>query len=179
MTDEHRGMEGSEHRIHHTLRKAVPALLLTGLVAVAGCGGGGGSKNNAAPPAPVTKSKSSNPGGVVSAEGTLGLVGSAGRATAKSQQFDDKTGHIPANSNHKPKHANGVAGTVECANSDVTPTDSNESDVNAAILCLVNGERSDQGLPALNENSQLEQAAAGMCQRMVTEHFFSHDTPDG
>src|SRR5438874_972439 len=78
-------------------------------------------------------------GGVVSAEGTLGLVGPAGRATAKSQQFDDKTGKIPPGSNHKPKHQNGVAGGVTCDNADVTPSDSNQDIVNAAILCLVNG----------------------------------------
>src|SRR3954447_24093615 len=180
MTDDHRGMEGSKNRIHTLIRAAAPtALLVAGVVAVAGCGGGsGGAGSSANPVAPVTKS-SSTPGGVVSAEGTLGLVGPAGRATAKSQQFEDKTGKIPPGSNHKPKHANGVAGTVQCANSDVTPSDSNQGVVNAAILCLVNGERSDAGLPALASNDLLAKAATGMCGRMVAEHFFAHETPDG
>src|SRR4051812_48301795 len=180
MTDDHRGMEGSKNRIHTLIRAAAPtALLVAGVVAVAGCGGGsGGAGSSANPVAPVTKS-SSTPGGVVSAEGTLGLVGPAGRATAKSQQFEDKTGKIPPGSNHKPKHANGVAGTVQCDNSDVTPSDSNQDVVNAAILCLVNGERSDAGLPALASNDLLAKAATGMCGRMVAEHFFAHETPDG
>jgi uncharacterized protein YkwD len=172
-------MEGSIHRTHALIRKAVPALVLAGLVAVAGCGGGGGSSSNSAnPPAPVTKS-SKTPGGVVTAEGTLGLVGSAGRATAKSQQFQDKTGKIPPGSNHKPKHTNGVAGGVTCDNADVTPSDSNQDIVNAAILCLLNGERADQNLPALSSNSQLAQAASGMCRQMVAEQFFAHETPEG
>jgi uncharacterized protein YkwD len=178
MTDSHRGMEGSENRIH-TLRKAAPALLLVGIVAVAGCGGGGGSKNSAKPLAPVTKSKSSGVGTVVSAGGTLGLVGPAGRATSKTKQFEDKAGKIPANSNHKPKHANGVAGEIQCDNSDLMPSDTNQAQINAAILCLVNGERADNNLPALTENSQLDQAAAGMAALMVKEQFFSHETPEG
>lgn len=179
MTDSHRGMEGSGNRIHTLTRKAVPALLLAGMVAVAGCGGGGGSKSSANnPPAPVNNANS-GVGKVVSAEGTLGLVGPAGRATAKGKQFEDQKSNIPANSNHKPKHANGVAGEIQCQNSDEMPSDSNSSDINAAILCLLNGIRTDAGLQPLSENSQLDQAAAGMAQRMVTEHFFSHETPDG
>jgi uncharacterized protein YkwD len=173
-------MEGSEHRIHTLIKKAVPALLLVGLVAVAGCGGGGGSSSNSAnPPAPVTKSATAPGGGVVTAEGTLGLVGPAGRATAKQKQFEDQSSKIPPGSNRKPKHGNGVAGQISCDNGDVTPDDSNQDIVNAAILCLVNGERADQNLPALNANDQLGQAASGMCALMVKEQFFSHETPEG
>src|SRR4051794_11245746 len=179
MTDEHRGMEGSENRFHKLIRAAVPTALLAGVIAVAGCGGGGGD-NSAKPPAPVTNTPSSS-GGAVTAEGTQGLVGPAGRATSKSQQFEDKQGKIPANANHKPKNKDGGVGAgANCPDIGVTPSDSNTDQVNAAILCLVNGERTDNGgLPPLSSNSQLAQAAAGMCTRMVTEHFFSHETPDG
>jgi uncharacterized protein YkwD len=172
-------MEGSENRIHKLIRTAVPtALLVAGVLAVAGCGGGGGSSNSAKPPAPVNQSASN--GGAVTAEGTEGLVGPAGRATSKSQQFDDKTGEIPATANRKPKKAGGVAAGANCPDIGITPSDSNADQVNAAILCLVNGERTDAGnLPPLQTNAQLQQAAAGMCQRMVTEHFFAHETPDG
>src|SRR4051794_21137380 len=179
MTDEHRGMEGSENRFHKLIRAAVPTALLAGVIAVAGCGGGGGD-NSAKPPAPVTNTPSSS-GGAVTAEGTQGLVGPAGRATSKSQQFEDKTGKIPANANHKPKNkAGGVGAGAACSDTDITPSDSNMDQVNAAILCLVNGERTDNGgLPPLQSNAQLQKAAEGMCQRMVTEHFFAHETPDG
>src|SRR3954447_22713309 len=179
MTDSHRGMEGSENRIHKLIRTAVPAALLAGVIAVAGCGGGGGD-NSAKPPAPVTSAPSSS-GGAVTAEGTDGLVGSAGRATAKSQQFQERQGKIPANANHKPKKAGGgVAAGANCPDTGVTPSDSNMDQVNASILCLVNGERTDNGgLPPLNSNSQLAQAASGMCKRMVSEQFFAHETPDG
>src|SRR3954447_3208962 len=180
MSDDHRGMEGSENRIHKLIRTAVPtALLVGGVLAVAGCGGGGGD-NSASPSAPVAPSSSSN-GGVVTAEGTQGLVGSAGRATAKSQQFNDKQGKIPGNANRKPKKAGGgVAAGANCPDIDITPSDSNQDQLNASILCLVNGERTDNGgLPPVQSNDQLAKAAAGMCGRMVAEHFFSHETPDG
>jgi uncharacterized protein YkwD len=171
-------MEGSDHRFRKLIRAAVPTALLAGVIAVAGCGGGGSNNSSSKPPAPVNQAPSSS-GGVVTAQGTEGLVGPAGRATSKSQQFEDKTGKIPANANHKPKKANGVAAGANCPDIDVTPSDSNTDQVNAAILCLVNGERSDQGLPALSSNDQLASAARGMCGRMVSEHFFSHETPDG
>src|SRR3954452_1906296 len=179
MSDDHRGMEGSEHRIHKHIRAAVSTALLGGVLVVAGCGGGGGG-NSTAPSAPVAPSSSSN-GGAVTAEGTLGFVGPAGRATSKSQQFDDQRAKIPGNANHKPKKAGGgVAAGANCPDTDATPSDSNQDQLNASILCLVNGERTDNGgLPPLTSNDLLAKAAVGMCQRMVTEHFFAHETPDG
>jgi uncharacterized protein YkwD len=173
-------MEGSKHRTHQLIRVGLPTALLAGVIAVAGCGGGGGGGNSAPAPAPVKKT-SSTPGGVVSAEGTLGLVGPAGRATAKSQEFEDQKSKIAANANKKPgnKKGGGVGAGDSCNDRDLTPSDSDIDQLNASILCLVNGQRTDFGLPTLNHSSQLDQSAQGMCQRMVTEHFFSHETPDG
>lgn len=175
MTDRPRGMEDSKHRIRNLFRMAV----LAGAIAVAGCGGGGGS-DSADAPAPVNQS-SSTPGGVVSAEGTLGLVGPAARATATRNQFEDKTGKIAPNSNRKPGAGkkSGVGAGDSCNDRAIEPSDSNIAQLNAAILCLVNGERIDQGLPALNHVSELDQSSEGMCRRMVSERFFSHETPDG
>jgi hypothetical protein len=59
------------------------------------------------------------------------------------------------------------------------PADDNIAALNDSIFCLVNGERADNKLPPLSHNAQLDQAATGMCQRMITEHFFAHETPDG
>jgi uncharacterized protein YkwD len=173
-------MEGSNHRsIRNLIRTAFPSALLVGVLAVAGCGGSGGS-NDAKAPAPVNQG-SSGSSKVVSADGTLGLVGPAGRATAKSQQFEDQQGKISPKSNHKPGQGKkgGVGAGDACNDRDITPDDSNIDALNAAILCLVNGERTDAGLASLNHVSQLDQSATGMCQRMITEHFFSHETPDG
>lgn len=178
MTDSPGGMEGSTHRIRNLIRLVATAAVLAGVIAVAGCGGGGGSSSTNAP-APVNQS-SSGKSGVVSAEGSLGLVGPAGRASAKKQQFEDKLGQISPKANRKTnalKH--GVAAGDSCNDGGLMPDDSNIDQLNAAILCLVNAERADNGLPPLNHAPQLDQSSQGMCQRMVTEHFFAHETPDG
>jgi uncharacterized protein YkwD len=172
-------MEGSDYRIRKLIRTALPAVLLVGAVGVAGCGGGGGSSSTAKAPAPVNQS-SSNAGGVVSAGATAGLVGPAARATDKAQQYLSKTGKISPKAKGKTgaeKH--GVIAPGQCPGDDLMPDDSNIAQLNDAILCLVNGERADNGLPALNHSTQLDQSSQGMCQLMITEHFFSHETPEG
>src|SRR5438067_6881661 len=169
-------MDGSEHRYLKLTRTVASTVVLAGAVLVAGCGGGGGHKS--AVPPPVNAAPST--GGVVGAVGTQGLVGPADRASGKSDQFSDKTGKISPNANQKtPAQKHGVAGGAACDNGDVTPTADNLDTVNAAILCLVNAQRADAGLPALTTNSQLQQAAQGMAARMVAEQFFAHETPDG
>src|SRR3954470_13877476 len=123
MTDSPRGMEGSKHRIHKLTRTALPGALLAGVIAIAGCGGGGGN-SPAKAPAPVNQGSSAS-SSVVSADGTLGLVGPAGRATAKKQQFDDAEGKISPKANRKTnalKH--GVAAGDSCNDGGLTPDDS-------------------------------------------------------
>jgi uncharacterized protein YkwD len=171
-------MEGSERRLLQ-LRAAVPTLALAGAIAVAGCGGGGRS-TSAEPPAPV-RQVSSEPGGAVTADRTRAFVGPTGRATSGTQQFEDRARKISAKANHEPnaQKKNGVDGAAACNDSGITPRDGNQDQLSAAVLCLVNAERAALGLPGLNESPQLDEAAIGMAQRMVTEHFFSHNTPDG
>ena len=48
-----------------------------------------------------------------------------------------------------------------------------------AILCLVNVERGERGLPALRANDDLERAAQRHSADMVERHFFDHDSPGG
>src|SRR3954447_5753225 len=182
MTDSPRGMEGPANRIRKLVNTAIPAGLLAGMIAVVGCGGGGGSSTAAKAPAPVKQSSSAASGKLVTAQGTAGVIGPAGRVTANSQQFDDKTGKISPQANHRPGAGKkgGVSAGDSCSDRDLAPSDADIDQLNAAILCLVNGERTDNGgLPQLAQSSELAQAASGMCQRMTAEHFFSHATPDG
>jgi uncharacterized protein YkwD len=172
-------MDGSLHRPNRLIRAALTAAILAGLVALAGCGGG--SKSGSAT-APVTKSSTAASNAVVTAQGTAGLVGPVVRSTPQGTQGNDKTSKIPPSAaNHVPKgrHGGPVYNPADCQGFDATPTPDNQAQVNAAILCLVNAARADAGLPSLTENSQLDQAANGMAQQMVTEHFFSHVTPEG
>src|SRR4051812_26421187 len=135
MTDDHRGMEGSENRIRTLTRTLAASLLLVAAVVAAGCGGGGGGSSTTSP-APVSQA-STGASGVVSADGTLGLVGPAARSTEKKQQFDDAAGKIPRTANKKTNgQKHGVAGGEACNDGGITPSADNLVQVNAAILCL-------------------------------------------
>src|SRR3954470_8895788 len=179
MTDSPGGMEGSKHRIQKLIT-AFPSAVVMGSLVVAGCGGSSGGTDSGNAPVPVKQSSSAS-SAVVSAEGTVGLVGAAGRVTANKQQFDDQTGKISPKANRKPGAGKkgGVGAGDACNDRDITPADGNLAQLNEAILCLVNGERTDAGLATVAANSELSQAADGMCQQMVSEHFFAHETPDG
>jgi uncharacterized protein YkwD len=47
--------------------------------------------------------------------------------------------------------------------------------MNAAILCLLNAERSGHGLPPLHSNAALGRAARRWANTMVTRRFFAHE----
>ena len=73
----------------------------------------------------------------------------------------------------------GVGAGASCANVDVLPEGGNLAIVQAATLCLLNGERADRGLAPLTENAKLAQAALGHSQDMVANSYFSHDGRNG
>jgi uncharacterized protein YkwD len=79
----------------------------------------------------------------------------------------------------KSKKAKAHAAAITCANTDVVPTASNLSVVEAALLCLHNQAREAAGLPVLKENTKLDKAALGHSKDMVSEGYFDHTEPDG
>jgi uncharacterized protein YkwD len=48
-----------------------------------------------------------------------------------------------------------------------------------SIVCLVNVERTSRGLPRLQRDSDLSQAARGHASDMARQNFFAHVSPDG
>jgi uncharacterized protein YkwD len=171
MADTPRRIERSGRQI----RKLIPAALLIGVAAIVGCGGGGG--NSATAPAKVSRPA---PHSLAVAGATIGLAGPVERATERSLQFDDRTARISPKAEGKTgaeKH--GVIAPGQCPGDTLMPDGGNIAQLNDAVRCLVNGERADNGLPPLSRSTQLDQSASGMCQRIVTERFFAHDTPDG
>jgi uncharacterized protein YkwD len=68
---------------------------------------------------------------------------------------------------------------ISCANTDVAPTPETIEVVRAAILCLHNQIRSQNGLPLLKDNAKLRKAATGHSSTMVSQGFFDHTSPDG
>lgn len=74
-----------------------------------------------------------------------------------------------------------IAGILatQCANTEVTPEEGNLQAVTTATLCLVNQERARHGEMPLQLNADLEVAADGHSQEMVSEDYFAHVAPNG
>jgi len=71
------------------------------------------------------------------------------------------------------------AADAQCPNLDVAPRATNADDVGAAVLCLINAERTQRGLRTLRENTKLSRAALAHSSDMVRGGFFSHTARDG
>jgi uncharacterized protein YkwD len=64
-----------------------------------------------------------------------------------------------------------------CANSSTRGASTEQ--VREAVRCLVNAERAQDGLPALQASERLQSAAARHSADMVQRHFFQHVSPEG
>jgi uncharacterized protein YkwD len=122
---------------------------------------------------------------------TAGLLVASPAADAKAKKKDkpviakialgDKRAKKTRGSAKKAKAKKPKAKTsqVICSNTDVLPTSENVDQVRAAILCLHNQIRAQNGLPLLKENAKLRKAALRHSADMVGEGFFDHTSPDG
>jgi uncharacterized protein YkwD len=66
-----------------------------------------------------------------------------------------------------------------CQNTELTPEAGNLGLVRAAVLCLINRERAENGKSPLTPSPQLEQAAEGHCAELVSDDYFAHVSPSG
>ena len=66
-----------------------------------------------------------------------------------------------------------------CPNADLMPAADNLPLISAAVLCLHNQTRAQDGLPALKPNAKLAKAALAHSADMVQEGYFDHDAPSG
>ncbi len=66
-----------------------------------------------------------------------------------------------------------------CSGIDVQPTVENLDQVSATTLCLINQQRTDNGLPALSQQSELDLASVDYSELMVDQQFFAHVSPAG
>jgi uncharacterized protein YkwD len=71
-----------------------------------------------------------------------------------------------------------VLATV-CQNTELMPEPGDLEQIRAATLCLVNQERARNNELPLRISSQLEQAAQGHSEAMISEDYFAHIAPDG
>ena len=71
------------------------------------------------------------------------------------------------------------AAPAACANTELVPDPGNVELVRAAIVCLHNQVRAQNGLVTLADNGALAGAAAGHSADMVARGYFDHSTPEG
>jgi uncharacterized protein YkwD len=66
-----------------------------------------------------------------------------------------------------------------CQNTQLLPEPGNLELVDAAVLCLVNTKRAQNGEVPLQPNAQLEQAAQSHAHEMISLNYFEHVSPNG
>lgn len=66
-----------------------------------------------------------------------------------------------------------------CPGADTAVTPLTLPAARAAVLCLVNAQRTSRGLGAVTQNARLQLAAQGHSDDMALRNYFSHDDPDG
>jgi uncharacterized protein YkwD len=66
-----------------------------------------------------------------------------------------------------------------CQNTELLPEPGNLELLRAAVLCLVNRERAQNGVAPLKLSGQLDEAAEGHSQELVAEDYFAHISPSG
>jgi uncharacterized protein YkwD len=72
-----------------------------------------------------------------------------------------------------------AAPAAECANTTLAPDAANLELIRAALVCLHNQVRAQNGLVTLAANNALAVAAAGHSDDMVARGYFEHNTPEG
>jgi len=72
-----------------------------------------------------------------------------------------------------------AATRTDCPNADVELTASNSDDVRAAVLCLINVDRTQRRVAPLRENAKLRSAAVAHSSDMVRNGYFAHTAPNG
>jgi uncharacterized protein YkwD len=78
-------------------------------------------------------------------------------------------------------HAATIAAVLAtpCQNTELAPEAGNLPLIQAAVLCLINTERAQNGDAPLVRNRQLEEAAEGHSQELIAADYFGHVSPGG
>ena len=144
-------------------------------IVLASCGG-----DEAGPPESFPAAPKAGAGAGVRPALTDGRLGGAFTARPGEETVLDRGGRRPKPDVAGPRSDRaGVGAEASCADGDLQPTPANLDRVGTVLLCFMNAMRANEGLPALTENQQLEDASVKHSQDMVDRKFFAHDTPDG
>lgn len=76
-------------------------------------------------------------------------------------------------------HGNATSTSRACAGAADLPTAAGLQAASAAVVCLVNAQRTKRSIPALRVSRRLARAALAHSADMVRRGYFSHVSPDG
>jgi uncharacterized protein YkwD len=68
---------------------------------------------------------------------------------------------------------------TSCEDTGLTPEPGNLDLIRAAVLCLINRQRAQNGASPLRLSGQLQQAAEGHSHELVSSNYFAHVSPSG
>jgi uncharacterized protein YkwD len=153
------------------VRAGVLATLIAGVLAAAGCGEDRVPAGAVAPPAAVPVTASVEP--------TDGRLGDATAVEPGASRSLSRGGKPDVSERDDAPSRDGVGAGAACPDGDLAPSAETMAAVAAATLCLLNGERADQGLAPLATNAKLTTAAAAYAQDLVAGSYFSHTGRDG
>jgi uncharacterized protein YkwD len=75
--------------------------------------------------------------------------------------------------------ASSTASATSCPNTEVRVTGLNPDAMDSSIACLINEQRVAHGVPPVQPNASLRQAALSHSTEMVTQSYFEHTSPAG
>jgi uncharacterized protein YkwD len=109
----------------------------------------------------------------------IALVAFALPATAQARLTAQRVAQARVALGHTPAVARAAQAPAGCAHADLVPNAGNLDAVRAAIICLHNQVRAQNGLPLLKGNTKLRRAAEGHSAEMVQRRYFEHTSPSG
>jgi uncharacterized protein YkwD len=104
------------------------------------------------------------------------------RAPAKRTAKSTQAASVPASASDSAQESAAEIAQVlatTCQNTELTPDAEDIPLVRAAVLCLINRVRAENGRVPLIVNPELEQAAEGHCAELITDDYFAHVSPSG
>jgi uncharacterized protein YkwD len=148
--------------------------VLVGSLGAAGCGSESDPTGLLDPAQPISA------GGPVAVEPTGGRLGDATVVRDGSELRElSPGGRLDTRRRGGASQRDGVGAGAACANPDLAPAPDTLPAVAEATLCLLNGERADNGLAPLTPNATLAGVGTAYAQDMVAGSYFSHTGRDG
>ena len=149
---------------------------LTGAVALAGCGTTTVATESAAVHL-AADPHTTAPAAVEPNDGRLGAATEIRAGTAPREL--SQGGPLHARRRGTSPRRDGVGAGAACPNPGLVPSAESLPAMADATLCLLNGERADNGLAPLVANAKLAVAANAYAQDLVAGSYFSHTGRDG